>query len=199
MNESSTDSTVVVRTNTPVTPTGNQVLTGEHIISEPLIRLDREWQPKDKSAQRFKDNLIKRVEQLLNNTSTGSSSGDDTGTGTPGTEPDLFFDTGYMWLVCENSPFHTAGADYVDVTHNLGQVPSRITVFYSRAQEPDPAKDVIHYVSPFIIRDNNNEAVGFQVKVTGINSVRLQVAADRLFQSGTSAYQRGNFRILMWR
>ena len=156
MTEDATKTVRTVRTVTPATPTGSQVLTGEHIVSTPLVRLNREWQPEDKSAQRFKDDIIKKVEQVLNNTSTGSSPGDDTGTGSPGTEPDLFFDTGYMWLVCEGHGAWVPGAEYVDVTHNLGQVPSRFTFFFSNAQDPDPKVDDIFIVSPFKILDYNN-------------------------------------------
>lgn len=200
MSEQAAKTVRTVRTNTPTTPTGNQVIAGKHVIAPFLLRVDQEWQPDDKAAQRFKDSISKKVEQLLNNTSTGAAPGDDTETGAPGVSPDLFFDTGYMYLVCENAGWHNPGDEYVDVTHNLGQIPSRFTIFFSNDQDPDPTVDDIFVVAPYLIRDYNDEWIGFQVKMTSVNSLRLKVAADRCFQSGSSQqYKHGHFRILMWR
>jgi hypothetical protein len=201
MGEQPTKTVGVYRTTTPETPSGESVLTGEHTVSAFVARMSREWQPKERSAQRFKDDVVKKLEQLLNNTSSGSPNIEDPGGGSPGTEPDLFYDTGYMWLICSTHPSWKAGDEYVDITHNLGQVPTRYTVFFSNNQKPDPnnPQHAIYVVAPFFIVDGNSEWVGWYLSITGTNSIRLKVAKDRLFQSGSSQYKQGNFRILMWR
>jgi hypothetical protein len=115
-----------------------EALVGKHIISTGLIRINREWQPKDRAAQRFKDDVIRKLEQVLNNVSLGSEG--ESG----GTVPDLVYDSGYWYFQC-----NPAGSNYVKtITHNMGQIPSRFTFFYANAAEPDPEINDIRVVVP---------------------------------------------------
>ena len=167
---------------------------GEHIVSSPLVRLNREWQPKDKSAQRFKDDIIKKMEQVLNNTSSGSTPGEDPGTGDPGISPDLFYDTGYFYVEANNEYFKT---------HNLSQIPSRLTIFYSNVLEPDPKNSAhkIHLIHAGWTRGiylGTEQKSGISLRFTSQNDIKI-VTTDKITGNGPNAPPNGHLRILMWR
>ena len=176
---------VVTKRTSASTTTETDPQVGEHVVSSGLVRLNREWQPKDKATQRFKDDIIKKVEQVLNNTSTGSSGGGSS----PGVEPDLFYDTGYFYVA--------ANLEYTK-THNLGQIPTRFTIFYSNVLNPDPATDTIKLLSPKIVLDYKNVRTGFSIAFTGQNTLML-ITKDKIDGSGSLAPANGYIRILMWR
>lgn len=187
--------------------TSGILVTGDHVVSSNILKVNKEWQPKDKAAQRFKDSIVKYVEQILNNTSSGSGPiedpDDETGGSNPGggTTPDLFYDTGYFYIKCKLvNPGHNSW--YVDKTHNLGQVPSRFSVFYTNDPTlsiADPNSDY-RWVAPCGIRDYNDHWVGFQILIKTANKVQIQAPGDRLIQTGTSnPIAAGYLRVMMWK
>jgi len=187
---------VVTKRTSATTTTETEPQVGEHVISTGLVRLNREWQPKDKAAQRFKDDLIKKVEQVLNNSSAGSGSG---GGGSPGVEPDLFYDTGYFYV--------TASTDY-DKTHNLGQVPTRFTIFYSNVLNPDPSNvkhviQLIHAGAVKGVRDTGGGVLaeqwtGITIRMIGQNAIKVHTT-EKITGNDANAPASGHLRILMWR
>lgn len=186
------------RTETGYVP-GETIYTGDHVVSSSIAWITREWRPDDKAAQRFKDDVIRRVEQLFNNTSTGTGGGEDEEAGGGGTSPDLFFDTGYFWLTSKN---YVPNNDTHVVKHNLGQIPSRFSIFFCNKQNPDfdPLNPVI-IASPTVIVDDltPDTYAGFWVTFDTKNTLKFWGAKNKVIHSGSEAPQAGYFRMLMWK
>jgi hypothetical protein len=181
--------------------------TGEHIVSavSGLLRVNDEWQPKDKAAQRFKDDVIRRLEQLLNNTTLGSGEGSGGGAGGgsvppggggggPGTGPDTFYDTGYFFV--------QANSEYTK-NHTLGQIPTQFTIFYSNTLEPDPknTQHVIRLIHSGIVKGYHSGAeqrTGISIRFTDQDEIKIKTV-DKITDNGPSAPANGYIRIMMWR
>lgn len=204
----------ITTTATEPIESGDVILTGGVILSTGLFRLSREWQPKDKSAQRWKDDVTRKLEQVLNNVSYGSGSGSEGG-GSGGTTPDLVFDSGFWWFRCD----HSIAYEKI-LNHNLGQVPSRYTFIYSNVAEPqlkNPEHDVRiqapglkrHVDSvDFVGQSVEYVTAGFFVEIESLNSIKISIAKDYLDGYGTygipkqpeaGGFPQGYFRVIMWR
>lgn len=195
----------------PVGASTETVLTGEHTVSDDIIRLNREWRPKDPSAQRFKDNVIALLEGIVNNTNTtvpeqGEEEPPDPPPGGGG--PEMFYDSGYV-------PFTIGGStwDVVEFPHNLGQVPTRTSIFYANVAEPDP-NNITHeiiQIFPSLWLDANDHKIGSRLKVINKNSLQLTIAPNGLdgFYVDTTTdhrippldgfYRHGFIRLMAWR
>jgi hypothetical protein len=186
----------VKRTETGYVP-GETIYTGDQIVSSDISRITREWRPKDKAAQRFKDDVIRRIEQIFNNTSTGTGGGEDDEESGGGTSPDLFFDSGYFYLKAgvKGDPSHEH-----TIKHNLGQIPTRFTIFFCSVQNPsfDPDHPVL-LVSPNVVYDGYTEWCGFWVNFPTTNTMVLTSVKDRILYPGPTAATDGYFRVLIWK
>lgn len=190
-----------------------EALVGKHIISTGLVRINREWQPKDRAAQRFKDDVIRKLEQVLNNVSLGSE-----GEG-GGTQPDLVYDSGYWYFECDQS------STYIKtITHNMGQVPSRFTFFYANKSEPDPEQDDIRILAPGYVTNVDEVKADFSIvrsttgffcllgggasnpKIDGNNQIQIVISPYSIDGYGAYAIPpnvggkyEGYMRVVMWR
>lgn len=173
------------RTDVGYTP-GETIYTGDQIVSFNIARVTREWQPKEKSAQRFKDDVIRRIEQIFNNTSIGTGGGEDDEEGGGGTSPDLFFDSGYFLLEHDST---------ATIKHNLGQIPTRFTIFCSEVVSPQIGTDMIQLVAPGVSTNTSNELRGFWVTFPTLNTVKLWGGESYVWSSWADAY----LRVLMWK
>ena len=163
--------------------TSEDILTGDHAVSEAIIRLNREWRPKEASAQRFKDNVISILEGLINNTNTTvPDQGEEEPPEPPpggGGSPELFYDSGYVYFKCDGST-----GDIIPFNHNLGQVPTRFTLFYSPVANPTVGTDTIYVIAPGKVIDVNSDIVGVDIKITGQNTIDLAIGKDFLSGGG---------------
>ncbi len=197
------DATITTR-NTTSMNTGEEILEGEHETSKAVYRLNREWRPKEPAAQRFKDNVVRLLENILNNTSGGSGGGDPDpggGGGVPGIEPDLFWDSGYIWFFCNNdNPF------VLEFAHNMGQVPTRYTIFYSNAAKPVLGTDDVYVINTGKVISGDNETIGVDLTVKDKMTMRMSIAKDYLSGAGgwgipklKTGPNEGYIRLMVWR
>ena len=179
----------VKRTETGFVP-GETLYEGDHVVATNITRVTREWRPEDKAAQRFKDDVIRRIEQLFNNTSTGTGGGEDDEESGGGTSPDLFFDSGYFGM--KKGEEHT-------IKHNLGQIPSKFTFFCASDITPEIGTDIIMVVSPGLVFDGNSEWRGFWTDFPTKNTMLITTGTHGVVNSGSTGWVEGNFRVLMWK
>lgn len=99
----------------------DQIKQGFHVM--PVVRkVDRDWKPEDKAAQRFLQQVAERV--------------DETDNGVPAA------DSGYMYV--------SANETY-DWNHGLNTIPSRLSLFLATKEDPQEGVDTITEITPRII------------------------------------------------
>jgi hypothetical protein len=194
--------------------TSEDILTGEHTVSESIIRLNREWRPKEASAQRFKDNVISLLEGMVNNTNTTvPDQGEEEPDPPPGGggSPEMFYDSGYVYFEVATA----LGWANVPFNHNLGQVPTRFTLFYSNKAKPVVGSDDIVVIFPALRRNKYVETYNYDLKigsrlvVDGKNSVTLKIApngidgffgaTDNIIPADDGTKRPGYIRLMAWR
>ena len=203
MTEPVPKSTTVTIKNTAAS-TSEDILTGEHTVSDSIIRLNKEWRPKEPSAQRFKDNVISLLEGMLNNTNTTvPDQGEELPDPPPGGggSPEIFYDSGYVYFYCDNTDPYLR-----EFKHNMGQVPTQFTVFYSSAANPVVGSDIIYVVTPGKFIDNAGLTIGFDLKVKNKNTMEMSIAKDFISGGGTwgippitAGPNEGYIRLMAWR
>lgn len=126
-----------------------------------IRKLDREWKPVNESERRFKEKILDEVEKNIS--------------GVPE------FDTGYMYV--------KIGESYT-LNHNLKQIPSRISLFYSDSDEPKFNNSNIYEIIPIIISD-----IGIKIRHNNQNKCTVTIGDAAVFGSD----EQGYIRIQMWR
>jgi hypothetical protein len=212
MTEPVPKSTSVTVKNTAAS-SSEDILTGEHAVSDSIIRLNREWRPKEASAQRFKDNVISLLEGMVNNTNTtvpdqGEEEPPDPPPGGGGS-PEIFYDSGYVFFEVVSGTWDT-----VPFKHNFGQVPTRFSLFYSNKANPVVVEDDIIAIFPALRYDRDTTTVGTVVdhkigsrlSVKDKNTIELVIAPNGLdgFDDNripplNGSTRPGYIRLMAWR
>jgi hypothetical protein len=146
-------------------------LTGKHTTT-PTSEITTEWNPTDKSAQEFRDMVLRELNALKNKT------------------PD--FDSGYMLVEVDN----TYRVEHPD----LGGVPNIVQVYHSSVAEPRGDQTVRLVPSITTIDLGNTTAVLSGVQVNHYadgSATSITVARDSLLMH--SGQTTGYIRLLLWR
>ncbi|MFH2047761.1 MAG: hypothetical protein ABIK92_21760 [Pseudomonadota bacterium] len=140
-----------------------------------LRTLTTEWNPDDRSAQEFKNMVLKELNALRNNVPN--------------------FDSGYFYI--------EGGSKKYRLEHpNLGGVPNRVICYFSTKAEP-AATDVVTPIPLIVFTDTGNvsgmvkSGLKAEFEVNG-NSTLISTSANVIIMHD-SAYDSGYIRLLLWR
>ena len=149
----------------------SDIKTGDHKY-DITRKVSREYKPLNAAENRFRKETGDELDRMNN-------------------VPD--YDSGYVYIEINGAGY----GDYSEVTlkHNLGRIPSSISMFYCDVEEPKYGKDIVYAFVP-----SQWLAYGVQVKYTDKNTMVLVCGVGNnadLFNATGANY--GYIRILLWR